>query len=308
MGIKSKIAPLLRPARPGLFGNPFAMHRHFLRRLFLGVLIAAVGLATDRSACAQVAGEGTSFTLVVPRLAASDGVEQEFVRLLLSSESGADVTLTWTESGFSRSVSVPPAGGVVEVLDTLDLVLPDRSGVFGRTLLLESDRPMTASVLLDRGTASEGFGLVPHDLLGFSHVVIAGRSEADGSYATVAAIEDGTVVEIVPSVATLDGNPPGMPFSIRLDRGEVYQLRSVRRLRREDDDDLSGSLITADRPVSVLAGSTCRDMPVGNTPSCNPLAEVIPPLSSLGREHLFIPFPDEQTTFLRMVAACGHAT
>lgn len=271
------------------------------------LLVSVLGLVPTTTD-AQIVSEGERFTLVVPYLSPSDRSEREIIRLILTSELGSNVRLTWKATGFSRSVFVPAGTGIEEVLDTLDLVLPDRQARFNRTLRIEADRPVTASVLLDRGTASEGYSLIADRFLGFDHVIVAGKSRGLGSFATIAAIEDDTRVEITPSVPTINGNPPGQPFAVTLDAGEVYQVRSIRRTDPAIDDDLGGTRITSDRPVFVTAGATCTTVPVGSQLTCNPLLESIPRLSALGSEHIFTSYPDEQTTFLRVAAACGEST
>ncbi len=52
----------------------------------------------------------------------------------------------------------------------------------------------------------------------------------------IVAITDSTEVEILPSVMTKGGNPPGVPFRVTLQKGQTYQVRAV--------GDLTGTRIT----------------------------------------------------------------
>lgn len=88
----------------------------------------------------------------------------------------------------------------------------------------------------------------------------------DESQLLVVATEDQTEVEITPSVNTVNGNNPGVPFSIRLDRGQSYQLKSR--------DDLTGSRVrvvgdnAADcKKIAVFGGNKWTS--VGNCGAAN---------------------------------------
>ena len=78
----------------------------------------------------------------------------------------------------------------------------------------------------------------------------------------IVATEDNTVVNITPSVPTLDGKPAGVPYSVTLPQaGNTYHVRS---LREGDQRDLSGSRITADdcKKIAVFNGNTLTRVPI----------------------------------------------
>src|SRR5690606_41250570 len=72
----------------------------------------------------------------------------------------------------------------------------------------------------------------------------------EDSQFTIIGVEDDTHVEITPTAQTEGGRPAGVPFSITLQRGEVYQVRSP--------GDLTGSRITTKIPEN----STCKKIAV----------------------------------------------
>lgn len=83
-----------------------------------------------------------------------------------------------------------------------------------------------------------------------------------GSYLTIAAAVDGTLVEIVPSTTTLAGPGvpaagPNMPLQIALDAGDIVEV-----MTKTAGADLSGTLITSDEehPVAVFSGSECAQV------------------------------------------------
>ncbi|MDP4236140.1 MAG: choice-of-anchor D domain-containing protein, partial [Bacteroidota bacterium] len=72
----------------------------------------------------------------------------------------------------------------------------------------------------------------------------------------VVGTEDLTNVKITPTTTTVTGHPGSNtgaphPYTIQLNRGECYLVRSN---GRNEDNDMSGSLIEATRPVAVISG------------------------------------------------------
>ena len=252
----------------------------------------------------QTAGEGTSFTLVLPYLAPSSNGGGEQIIILLASETGSSVTVRNSASGATRSVFVAANSTTELILDTADVALPYAEGVFQKSLLVRADRPVTAAVLLDRGTASEGYGAIADSLLGLEYRAVGNVSLGPGSFVVVAATEDRTTVQITPNRNTLDGDTAGEPLTINLNRGEVYQLLSEPRLSPEDNDDLTGTRVLADRPVAVWSGVTCGRLPIGNE-TCGPLIEQLPSVSMLGSRHPFSLYSGERLTYWKVVAGCA---
>ena len=76
----------------------------------------------------------------------------------------------------------------------------------------------------------------------------------------IVATEDNTVIDITPSVTTLNGNPAGREFTIRMNKGQAYQVRSNREGTLRD---LSGSRVTARncKRIAVFNGNTLTAIP-----------------------------------------------
>ncbi len=270
-----------------------------------GLFLAALLLAMPPALGAQVAGEGRAFSLVLPYLSPSDKGGDQIVQVHMTSQRGSNVSVAWGD-GSRPALNLPigPGGSRLLQIDTSGFTLPFQVGRFNRSLQLRADNPITVTVVLDRGTASEAYEAIPHEYFGFEYVTMNEHSFVDGSVAAVIAIEDSTIVEITPAVEMKNGQPAGVPFTIRLDEGEVYQVVSGLRFEPEIDDDLSGTRIVADRPVGLFSGSTCSLMPRGNR-TCNPLLEQLPHVDALGKRYVLPLFPDERSTFMKGVPVCS---
>jgi hypothetical protein len=70
-----------------------------------------------------------------------------------------------------------------------------------------------------------------------------------------------------------------------LGAGDVLQVLTAPAGGEPDGSDLTGTRIRASRPVELIGGHTCTYVPY-NTSACDHLEDVIPPLSTLGREHI----------------------
>ena len=87
----------------------------------------------------------------------------------------------------------------------------------------------------------------------------------------VVATEDNTRIEITPAVTTIGGHPAGQTFSVTLDAGQTYSVRSE---YGEGSHDLSGSMVKAadGKKIAVFNGNTLT---------------TIPDISNGGLDHIF---------------------
>jgi hypothetical protein len=67
------------------------------------------------------------------------------------------------------------------------------------------------------------------------------------------------------------------PFSFVLDAGENAQI--------SQDDELTGSVIMADKPIGLMAGHDCMNVP-GTATYCDHGEQMIPPIQALGRRYV----------------------
>ena len=198
------------------------------------------------------------------------------------------------------------AGAVVEVAagSTERLSVPWDNNLIapgGKTVLsrggavrIRSDRPIlvTQHAPATPHASNEASLLFPVHAWGtaFSVASFAGTKQpsgdfSEGSYVVVAA-EDGTQVELVGAPGLQVHAGAGVDASghgkVTLDRGDALQVLADR------DNDITGSLVLADRPVQVIAAHHCALVPA-DVAFCDHLEESMPPHPALGRTHALIP-------------------
>jgi len=160
--------------------------------------------------------------------------------------------------------------------------------------------------------STDGFLALPTKSLGQSYRVLGAQglvyAPPSGylySRMGIAATADSTHVTITPAFANvLSGRQRGIPYSITLDRGQFYQVAAV----DTTDDDVSGTLVVADRPVAVFGGHDCDSMPPGVAGFCDHLVEEMPPSTSWGRRFFSMPFATRSGGDTFRILAAADAT
>lgn len=123
-------------------------------------------------------------------------------------------------------------------------------------------------------------------------------------FVSITATVDHTAVTLTTTAPTpAANNAPafvaGVPQTVTLDRGDVLQVTA-------DAGDLTGSRVSADHPVQVIAGHYCTEVPAG-TSACDHLEESMFPTETLADDYLItapaVPaLPDGKPRVVRIVA------
>lgn len=132
--------------------------------------------------------------------------------------------------------------------------------------------------------------------------------EEFGSELLIVATEDETEVEIIPTVNTLGGQNAGEAFTVQLERGQSYQVKSA-----NEGLDLTGTVVRATessggcRPFAVFSGSVCANVPE-NCTSCDHIFEQNLPVPFWGTEYISVPFASTGQYTLRILANEDNTT
>jgi hypothetical protein len=110
----------------------------------------------------------------------------------------------------------------------------------------------------------------------------------------VIAQENGTYVEINTSAPTEKDRVPKSSFFVTLNRGETYLVKSKPTPGINGTNDLTGSLVKSNKPVAVLSGHSRTASPQvqfsKDDDSKNHLIEMLPPITTWGKEYYTAPF------------------
>jgi hypothetical protein len=122
----------------------------------------------------------------------------------------------------------------------------------------------------------------------------------------VVAAQDATVVTITPSV---DIDSDGGVAAALAGQATSLTLNAGQQLQITQPGDLSGSLIVTSKPVGLMAGHECMNVPT-NTTDCDHGEQMVPPISALGARHAAVMYrprvPTETSTFWRVVGVVDN--
>ncbi len=113
-----------------------------------------------------------------------------------------------------------------------------------------------------------------------------------GFYAVVAS-KDNTKVTLKPSAtggavfagAGVAANGTGV---VTLNEGDVLEVFTTSLGGVPDASDLTGTIISADKPVQAFGGHKCSQVPI-NTQACDRLEEAMPPIETLAKKYIITP-------------------
>lgn len=226
---------------------------------------------------------GTDFWIGFPRTADTEP-EQQFIKLLISS----DLATTGTISNAALGIAIPFAT-VADV--TTEITLPialqnpmDDDLPLPLAVNVAAQAPVSVVVMNGRRFSLDSFVATPTDRLGREYRLMAwGDGLGPGSQLVATAVQNATTVWITPAVAVA-GHAAGVPYAVTLQRGQTYHLW----VNGADGPDLAGTHIVADKPIAVLGGHTCAQVPDG-LDFCDLATEQQQPVDSWGTRFVFTP-------------------
>lgn len=237
---------------------------------------------------------------------------QEMV-LYFSAEEAADVTVSINGTSWIRNYHVNageviasdyiPKGGTVDA--RLYDVPPSYGGTGGEGIFdwgihIHSTKPIVAYAHTFGSASSGATMLMPVETWGYGYVSINSNQEYAAncfSWAYVVADHDNTVVEITPAVRTRNKRAAGVPFTVTLNRGQIYQVIADNPNGTSATEELSGTRFRSIAnstgvcyPIAAFAGSsrTSNKMACGSGGGDNDNQQLFP-TQAWGKRYLTAP-------------------
>lgn len=167
------------------------------------------------------------------------------------------------------------------------------------------DADLSVYVLSRNPSTSDGMYVPPTIGWGKEYLVASfnshpgGSTGADGdlpSEFAIVAAEDSTLVTILPTTAIRNAenadqqlHAAGVPFTIRLQRGEAVMYQAMRNSGQSLGYDFTGTRVTSSKPIGVVAGHMCANVPT-EFPWCDHLSEMLNPTRVWGQTYYTVPF------------------
>jgi len=246
---------------------------------------------------------GTDFYLTLPdHLCVSNPVMCNNVpvtnKLLI-----AAATATTGEVIFNGVITPFTVAAGSQTIITLDpaVVITSNEMIEAKGIHVTTVSPVSVHVVSESSTSADGYLAFPSSALGMNYYVMSYASARyAGSEFAVVATQNNTIINITPTAAGAT-KLAGLPFSITLNSGETYQLAN------HVGADMTGSVISADKPVAVFSGHRCAEVP-SNVGYCDYLVEQIPDVSVWGTTHHTVPFSGRARYTVRVMASQNGTT
>jgi gliding motility-associated-like protein len=238
---------------------------------------------------AQLATTGTDFWFGFFENS-TDGLEDALV-VTITAQSAASGVVSIPGQNWQQSFYVSAAGSTQVEVPQFEGEVETEQFVDNRAIHVESNAPISVfatNYALSSGDASR---ILPTPLLGTKYIAAsyAGLS-GSGSQLLIVGTENGTEVQITPSVTTSAGDAAGIPFTVQLEAGQCY------RLVASGSGDLTGTQVFATsasgkcRPFAVFGGAVCANIPSTCTYACDHLYEQLYDLEKWGTSYIITPF------------------
>ncbi len=233
------------------------------------------------------------------------GGETRRLQLFITSSSDARVRIQVEGIRMDTNIVVR-SNSVVSVLMPTSVMLSAVGVPERRAIHITSDSNISVYGLNTRYQTTDTYMALPIQALGTEYRVMGYTKLAPDllSGFSIVAIEDGTEVTITPSALIKGGRLPNRPYTVKLRRGDVYTAEA--EWESVGASDVTGSLVSSNKPISVFSGHTCAYVPV-RIEACNHLVEQVPPLSSWGK-HFYLGMIKERTKYNYRVLASAVDT
>ena len=215
---------------------------------------------------------------------------------VIANSAGKDATITVTRGAMMVDQFVVKAGDVKEVplkwVTTLTKGIGPSAVTVDGAYRIRSDHPVTVYQynLLYADASNDASLLLPVNAWTGDYVVASYPHASSNNYPgfyTVVAREDNTTVTLTPSAT---GKKVQAGAGVAADGTGVVVLGAddVLQVATSEGGDLTGTRISADRPVQVIAGHKCSKVPQV-VDSCDHLEEAMFPVEALAKEYIVVP-------------------
>jgi len=190
-----------------------------------------------------------------------------------------------------------------ETVITLDsaVVLTANETIEAKAIHVTALAPVSVYVVSESASSADGYLGLPTPGLGTDYYVMSYASTGyNGSEFAVVATQATTTITITPAAAGAT-KPAGTAFTVVLNAGETYQLQNPANA------DMTGTHVTADKPVAVFSGHRCTDVPSG-VGYCDYLVEELTDVSAWGKTFHTSPFSGRARYTVRVIASQAGTT
>src|SRR5262249_12626194 len=243
--------------------------------------------------------QGTDFWLMFPQNF-FDGFGPAVQKLFITSAVATSGIVSIPGSNFSQGFSVSADSVTTVELPFIQVFQSDV--VQAKGVRITAQQPVVVYGMNQRNATSDAFLAMPVTALGTDHYAMSygSMSFAPSSEIGIVAAVDNTNVTLTPTVTT-GSHLAGIPYSLTLNQGQTYLLQNTVPTAASD---LTGSHISANKPIAVFSGHMAATIPTDTMCCADHLVEQLPPTAAWGKRFALVPLATRfKGDFFRFVAA-----
>ncbi|MBC7426162.1 MAG: gliding motility-associated C-terminal domain-containing protein [Bacteroidia bacterium] len=241
---------------------------------------------------AQNSSAGTEFWLSY--LSNNDTIlnkVKDSLKLYISAAEATSFKVSIPNKNYSASYSVGNNSTVMVIIPLHLGYISTFEAVDKKGILLTSVLPVSVFSMHNMRESTDGTIILPWSSIPLQPLYVSSNLDGPNDDIVLVAGEDNTKITCTPTGFTKGGKPINIPFSLTLNRGEVYQVEGI---------NLSGTLIqvTNKKRLAVFSGNRNGALLCG---SMGHLYEQLLPETLLDTSYLITPFLAQAGYFLRIV-------
>jgi len=246
---------------------------------------------------------GNEFYLTaLPNLHSDNNFGTKEVRLIFNSYFDTEIIIQIKSTGYLDTIKLTAFESQEYIIDA-KYVEPYRKYVEEKevnnfvfensSLYLQSEHLFSVSLISNFNSTSDGFKGIPKYALG-NEYIISSYTDSRNSYddyksipsmTAIIATEDQTEIDILFGGNSLfnSSNSPNRRYTTKsktLNKGDIWLFSSL-----DNGDDLSGSKITSNKPISIISGNQCANIPTHNQ-LCDYITDMELPIEYWGTEYI----------------------
>ncbi len=262
------------------------------------VLLSIFVLSTSFVSLAAVDNKGTEFIIAYnPNFDSSVTIEMH-----ITSDVATSVVVNYPMNNptFTDTVAVTPGNITVVTLPISAATNGIPNSIRDNAVHAIANEEFVVYTVNRRDSSTDAALALPVDTMNTEYIVSGYSPQFLGAQFAVYAAQNNTIVTITPTNG-LVGRAASIPFNVTLNRGEVYYARSSASAGVSGN--LIGTEISSSRPVGMINGNGCTQVPSG-TAACDHIYEVAQPVQSWGLTAAAANLPNRPNgTIYRIVAS-----